>query len=101
MYVTIFISWPLGKLLDCVLGGDHGNKRFKAHELRWLLKEHVTEALQMTQQQMIDEAVDGPEGASFSVPFGSNTNDDQENVPAGQKGITKGEFKIFLGALAL
>jgi hypothetical protein len=55
----------------------------------------------MTQQQMIDEAVDGPEGASFSVPFGSNTNDDQENRPAGQKGITKGEFKIFLGALAL
>ena len=48
MYCTIFLSWPLGKLLDCVLGGEHGARRFKGHELRWLLKEHVNEALKLT-----------------------------------------------------
>jgi CBS domain containing-hemolysin-like protein len=48
MYITVPISWPLGKLLDCILGGEHGAKRFKSHELRWLLKEHVNDALKMT-----------------------------------------------------
>lgn len=56
MYLTIFLSWPLGKLLDCVLGGDHGNKRFKGHELRWLLRQHVNEALEATQREMEERA---------------------------------------------
>ena len=61
MYITIFISWPLGKLLDCVLGGEHGNKRYKNHELRWLLKQHVAEALKRTAEELSREEV-GSEG---------------------------------------
>jgi metal transporter CNNM len=48
MVVTAPLSWPLGKLLDCVLGGDHGPRRFNNKQLRYLLKEHVVKALEAT-----------------------------------------------------
>ena len=48
MIITAPVSWPLGKLLDCVLGGDHGPRRFNNKQLRYLLKEHVVKALEAT-----------------------------------------------------
>jgi hypothetical protein len=104
MYVTIPISWPLGKLLDCVLGGDHAAKRFKSHELRWLLKEHVNDALKLTQREMEEELLKMP-GTSFNL---GNRNmslnagiDSAQGGPENVLGISKGQFRIFLGALAL
>jgi len=48
MIITAPISWPLGKLLDCVLKGDHGPRRFNNKQLKYLLKEHVVKALKDT-----------------------------------------------------
>lgn len=72
MYFTVPISWPLGKLLDCVLGGEHGAKRFKSHELRWLLKEHIDDALKMTKKEMEDEIHRMP-ATSFNIEMRNNS----------------------------
>lgn len=43
----------------------------------------------------------GLEGASFNIDVKRGQNEEAENRPSDVKGLTKGEFKIFMGALDL
>jgi CBS domain containing-hemolysin-like protein len=99
MYMTIFLSWPLGKLLDCILGADHANKRFKNHELRWLLKQHVNEALQKTAAQLEMSMHSGMPANSFMAAGAANSQDFAMGSERQEQGLNRAQMRIFLGAL--
>jgi hypothetical protein len=93
MWLTVIVSWPIGKLLDCLLHGEDGehNRRFKKHELRWLLQQHVTEALEQTRND-IQINIDNCDKSD------SEFSQEEEN---GQTGLNDAQFKIFKGAIAV
>ena len=119
MWLTGIISWPLGKLLDCILGGEHGSKRFNNHELRWLLKQHVTEALQATQLELkteksfgalstssdieVPEPAYGPRGMTLTIePDDRDRNASTSELETSvQYGLVRAQMRIFQGALTI
>lgn len=58
MWLTCIISWPLGKLLDYLLG-QHTIKRYPNDQLKYLILLHSKEALQQIHENHKPEGVEG------------------------------------------
>lgn len=84
MIVTGLLSYPLSKLLDWVLGADHGTQRFRRNELKELVKLHGSDSLRAN--------LESPSGG---LGLGSE-EDSREN---GSDALTAEEVSIIRGAL--
>jgi CBS domain containing-hemolysin-like protein len=70
MYITIPLSWPIGKLLDKVMG-EHELQRYNNDELKQLILLHTKKALEDLDSDHVPDDVEGLEDYNAQLISGA------------------------------
>ena len=70
MYITIPLSWPIGKLLDKLMG-EHELQRYNNDELKQLILLHTKKALEDLDSDHVPDDVEGLEDYNAQLISGA------------------------------
>jgi CBS domain containing-hemolysin-like protein len=70
MYLTIPVSWPIGKLLDYMMG-EHKIERYDNDELKQLIMLHTKKALDEVDSDHLSDGVSGLDYDEFNIMQGA------------------------------